>query len=184
MLPTLRESDLLRALSAESVVAVPAEAVWGLSCDPWSWRAVSELLAMKQRPVSKGLILVGSDMQQFSHLLSTLSARDQQTVALSWPGSNTWLVPNRGIYPPWVTGDHDEVAIRVTSAPNLARLCSHWGGPLVSTSANPAGAQPANLRAQVVRYFGTSLPAAAGAVQRSGRPSIIRRLETGEVLRA
>jgi len=182
--PTLREAELLHVLSAEGVVAVPAEAVWGLSCDPWSWHAVSELLALKQRPVNKGLILVGSDMQQFSKLLSPLSERERQTLGLSWPGANTWLVPNQGIYPPWVTGGHEEVAIRVTSAPALARLCNHWGGPLVSTSANPAGAQPANLRSQVVRYFGTSIPTAAGSIQRSGRPSVIRRMETGEVLRA
>ncbi|GIR70127.1 MAG: hypothetical protein CM15mP74_13780 [Halieaceae bacterium] len=37
---------------------LPAEGVWGLSCDPFDELAVTHLLALKQRPVHKGLIVV------------------------------------------------------------------------------------------------------------------------------
>ena len=39
-------------------MACPAEGVWGLSCDPFDELAVKDLLALKQRPVHKGLIVV------------------------------------------------------------------------------------------------------------------------------
>ncbi|MEP1595270.1 MAG: Sua5/YciO/YrdC/YwlC family protein, partial [Halieaceae bacterium] len=52
----------LDALTAGGVVACPTEAVWGLSCDPDNPSAVQRLLALKQRPVAKGLILVASDI--------------------------------------------------------------------------------------------------------------------------
>ena len=52
-------------MAAGGVVACPTEAVWGLSCDPGNEAAVMRLLAMKDRPVDKGLILVAADMAQF-----------------------------------------------------------------------------------------------------------------------
>ena len=55
-----RAPQLAESLWAGGVVACPAEGVWGLSCDPFDEGAVLDLLAMKQREVSKGLIVVGA----------------------------------------------------------------------------------------------------------------------------
>ena len=54
-----RAPQLAQSLWAGGVVACPAEGVWGLSCDPFDEGAVLDLLAMKQREVSKGLIALG-----------------------------------------------------------------------------------------------------------------------------
>src|SRR5690606_32756593 len=118
--------------------ACPTEAVWGLGCDPWNGLAVDRLLALKQRPMKKGLILVAADISQFSELLYDLPEDWQATLKASWPGPNTWLVPHRGRLPGWITGQHASVALRVTDHPLLAELCA-LTGPLVSTSANPSG---------------------------------------------
>ena len=87
------------------------------------------------------------------------------------------------VFPPWVTGQSREVAIRVTSAPALSRLCEEFGGPVVTTSANWAGAQPARHIFQVKRYFGVQIVTVPGQVNLQGLPSTIKRVETGEVLR-
>ena len=102
-------------------MACPAEGVWGLSCNPFDEAAVRNLLAMKQRSVSKGLILAAASSEAFGEVLQGLPLDQQGEVLASWPGPHTWLVPHRGCYPPWVTGDSTEVAIRVTSAP--ASVC-------------------------------------------------------------
>ena len=46
-----------RIVREGGVIAYPTEAVWGLGCDPWNEAAVMRLLALKRRPVQKGLIL-------------------------------------------------------------------------------------------------------------------------------
>ncbi len=166
------------------MVACPAEAVWGLSCDPFSEAAVQTLLAMKGRPVAKGVIVVAGDVAMLEPLLTPLEAGLRAELEMSWPGANTWLLPNRGVFPSWITGDSEEVAVRVSRAPALRALSRALGRPLVSTSANPAGAQPARHGFQVVRYFGAALPRAHGSVDAAAKPSTIRRLGTGEVLRA
>ncbi|WP_240732773.1 L-threonylcarbamoyladenylate synthase [Halioglobus maricola] len=171
-------------LASGGVVACPTEAVWGLSCDPDSESAVAHILDLKQRPVEKGLILVAGSESQLAFLLHDLPPAQRNMLSESWPGGNTWLVPHQNRIQPWVHGAHDTVAVRVTDHPGLRQLCRAWGGPLVSTSANPAGAQPARAAFQVHRYFGDDLVHIfPGSVGRNARPSQIRDL-AGNILRA
>ncbi|MCP5147469.1 MAG: Sua5/YciO/YrdC/YwlC family protein [Pseudomonadales bacterium] len=172
------------ALAAGGVVACPTEAVWGLSCDPWDERAVMRLLELKRRPVSKGLILVAATESQLQFLLQHLSPEQRGQLSAGWPGPVTWLIPHRGRIPPWISGDHDTVAVRVSGHPVVNALCAAWGGPLVSSSANRAGAQAPRAAFQVRRYFGERLDyILAGAVGGSARPSVIRDLASGRILR-
>ncbi len=56
-------------MQAGGVIAYPTEAVWGLGCDPDNPRAVARLLALKQRPWEKGLIMVAARIEQFAPLM-------------------------------------------------------------------------------------------------------------------
>ena len=168
------------------VIAQPTEAVWGLTCDPFNPRAVERLLAIKQRPVEKGLILVSGQAAHFHSLLSplseSLSARFFQQNA--YP--TTWLVPDeQDLVPAYIKGQHASVALRLTDYAVLAELSRIFGGPLVSSSANPAGRAPANSLFRVNQYFKGKidfvLPAALG---KYSAPSEIRDLVTNDVLRA
>ena len=178
-----RISEAAASIEAGGVIACPAEAVWGLSCDPWNLSAVAFLCEMKQRALSKGVIVASGDVAHFAPLLDALDDDGRSRVLSSWPGPVTWLVPNRGYFPSWVTGESNEVAIRVTSAPALSSLCRELDGPVVTTSANWAGAQPAKHLFQVRRYFGSEIAVVPGEVDLAGKPSTIKRIKTGEVLR-
>ncbi|MEM8561468.1 MAG: Sua5/YciO/YrdC/YwlC family protein [Pseudomonadota bacterium] len=171
-------------LAVGGVVACPTEAVWGLSCDPQNENAVNRLLEIKKRPESKGLILVAANEQQLEFLLAELAGTERQQLSRSWPGPNTWLIPHHGLVKSWVHGEHDTVAVRVSDHPVVAGLCLAWGGPLVSTSANPAGSDPPTVQSEVESYFGKTLdyiiPGATGGLD---RPTQIRHLATGDVVR-
>jgi L-threonylcarbamoyladenylate synthase len=140
-------------------------------------------LTLKRRSVHKGLIVVAADAAMFDGVLSFLSPDERQRVRASWPGPNTWLVPNQGVFPDWITGDSTEVAIRVTSALPLKQLSESFGGPLVSTSANPAGLPPPHYLWSLRRYFGVTLPAMPGMLEKAGKPSTIRRVGDGTLVR-
>lgn len=179
-----RVRRLAKQMRAGGVCAYPTEAVWGLGCDPFNLSAVSRILALKQRSVSKGLILVAADIQQFEPYLSELSTQQYQLLLGSWPGPNTWLVPHNGMSAPWVHGDFSSVALRVSAHPIVVGLCRAFGGPIVSTSANPQGLNPAISAMDVNRYFNGLLDGIApGSVDSAAQPSIIRDLETGVIVR-
>jgi L-threonylcarbamoyladenylate synthase len=173
-----------QAAKAGEVIAYPTEAVWGLGVDPANEQALERLLTLKSRPPSKGLILIAANVAQVAPWLDPLSPAQRAQLESSWPGPVTWLVPNRGIASSWVTGQFATVALRVTAHPDVQALCLAFGGPLVSTSANPQGLAPARSRAQVTRYFGKQVKVLKSAQLGSrSQPSEIRDLATGRIQR-
>lgn len=173
-----------RAIQTGKVVAYPTEAVWGLGCDPFNTHAVRRILSLKKRDPAKGLILVAADMAQLEFLLADLPAQQRATLAASWPGPVTWLIPHQGKLPAVVTGMHDSVAVRVSAHPVVRALCQWVGGVIVSTSANPQGLAPARWGYRARRYFGQSVIYAPGQVDLQARPSTIRDLSSGHTLRS
>ena len=66
----------------------------------------------------------------------------------------------------------------------VGELCAAFGGPVVSTSANTAGAPPARDADTVSHQFGAAVHVLDGPLGGHSRPSTIRDLRSGEVLRA
>ena len=173
-------------LRAGGVIAYPTEGVWGLGCDPFDEAAVRRLLALKQRAVDKGVILVGADAAQFEGLAdwNALPRARVDEIRASWPGPHTWIVPATARVPRWITGAHDGIALRASAHPVVAALCGAFGGAIVSTSANTAGA-PAPRRFEDLEP--SIRDAVDGCVEgeTGGRegPSDIRDARSGAVLR-
>ena len=178
-------ADAVAALRAGGVIAYPTEAVWGLGCDPDDAAALTRLLHLKARDPAKGVILVAASLAQFAPWLEGLTAAQRAPLEASWPGPTTWLVPDNGRAHALVRGDHDRVALRVSDHPLVIALCEAAGGPVVSTSANRAGEPPAMSADEIRRVFGDELDAVLeGALGGLERPSTIRDLATGRVLRS
>ena len=175
------------ALRRGGVVAYPTEAVWGLGCDPLDETAVMRLLAIKQRTVDKGLILVAGSVEQLDGLVdwATLPPERRDAVEAGWPGPNTWIVPCTARVPAWISGGHAGVAARVSAHPVVVALCTAFGRPIVSTSANLSGQPPAFSRYVLDPALLAQLDAVApGETGGLAAPTAIRDARTGEVLRA
>ncbi|WP_437611121.1 L-threonylcarbamoyladenylate synthase type 1 TsaC [Erwinia sp. V71] len=172
-------------LQQQAVIAYPTEAVFGLGCDPDSESAVLQLLALKQRPVEKGLILIAADYQQLQPYLAdeTLSAEQRERMFSRWPGPVTWVVPASASTPRWLTGRFDSIAVRVSDHSGVQQLCRAFGKPLVSTSANLTGEEPCRSVAEVQAQFGIDFPVLVGETGGRLNPSEIRDAVTGEQIR-
>lgn len=187
-MPTpLTPAEAATALHGGGVIAYPTEAVWGLGCDPFDEAAVTRLLAIKHRPVDKGLILIAGALAQLDGLLDwqALPPARRDEVLASWPGANTWIVPTTPRVPRWITGNHDGVAVRISAHPTVIALCAAFAGPLVSTSANLGGEPPAFARDALdprllAQLDGISLGETGGLAS----PTPIRDARSGAQLRA
>ncbi|MDQ3511502.1 MAG: Sua5/YciO/YrdC/YwlC family protein [Pseudomonadota bacterium] len=178
--------DAAVAVRRGGVIAYPTEAVWGLGCDPFREAAVMRLLAIKQREVGKGLILIAGSLEQLDGLLdwSRLDRAQYERVLASWPGPGTWIVPATSRLPRWITGDHDSAAVRVSAHPEVVALAAACAGTLVSTSANFSGQAPALVRGQLAPALLEVIDGVtAGETGGRSAPSTIRDAISGAVLR-
>ncbi len=109
-----------RIIHQGGVVAYPTEAVYGFGCDPLDAHAVARLLELKQRPESKGLILIASHAEQLRPFVDDL---DQwlPKIGKEWPGAHTFLLPAANDLPRWVNGGNNKIACRVTTHPDCLR---------------------------------------------------------------
>lgn len=175
----------VKQVQQEAVIAYPTEAVFGLGCDPDSESAVMALLALKQRPVEKGLILIAANFQQLQPYIDDLKLSPEQKEKMfsSWPGPVTWVVPASAATPAWLTGRFASIAVRVTNHPDVQQLCRALNKPLVSTSANLTGLSPCRTAGEVHQQFGNEFPVLQGETGGRNNPSEIRDALTGELIR-
>ena len=192
MIPDRMSRDLsiheaATVLQTGGVVAYPTEGVWGLGCDPRDQEAVLRLLAIKQRTVGKGLILIASHLDQLRPFLdiAAMPIDNLAAVLASWPGPHTWVMPASSDAPQWITGVHTGIAVRISAHAPVIELCNAFGGALVSTSANLSG-QPAprtrmGLDPELLRQVEGVLHGETGG---RSAPTVIHDAITGAALRS
>ena len=184
-----------------NLLAYPTEAVWGLGCDPFNEHAVTQILAIKQRPIEKGMIVIAPNLASITEFFAPLPEHCQPPILTSWRNNSsqnqatTWLFPIPQhlpvSIPDWVTGGRATLAIRLIQQPNIAKLCEQLISPanpygfLISTSCNPTGQPPAITQAQAQAYFGDFPNVDYFAADTLGytQPSQIRDAITGELVR-
>ncbi len=174
-------------LHGGGVLAYPTEAVFGLGCDPHDRLAFERLFALKQRPGTRGVLLIAADFAQVERYIELAAVPEEvlRQVRASWPGPHTWIFPRSAAVPAWVAGAHAGIALRVTAHEPAAALCRAFGGALVSTSANPHGQPPARSAQVVAKYFGDALDGLLDAPLGSqASPTTIRDALSGAIIRA
>jgi len=174
----------VRWIIGGGIVAYPTEAVFGLGCNPSDPLAVARLLAIKRRPVDRGLILVAARRAQLDPWLQPLPDRLEQRLQRGWPGPTTWLVPAAADCPGWLTGQHTTLAVRVSAHPLVKALCERLGGALVSTSANRHHQPPARSVLGVQLRFAADIDyILSGPLGGRQQPTTIRDLVSGQTVR-
>ncbi len=173
----------LKTIKRQGVIAYPTEGVWGLGCDPFSRSAVDKILSLKKRSVDQGLLLVATDISQFDPFLEGLERKYHEELDRNWPGPITFLVPDNGSAPRWIVGKHKTLGLRVSDHSLIKTLCA-LTGPLVSTSANISGLPPIKSADEIEEVFDQEIDyVLAGELGKLGKPTQIKDILTGEVLR-
>jgi len=126
-----------RIIRNSGIVTCPTEGVFGLSCLPGDIHAIERILTIKQRDPSQGLILIAANLAQLKPWIDT-----DQEIPCDPMNPVTWVVPASSAVPPWISGRHTSVAVRISSHPVAAALCTAADSALVSTSANISGRAP------------------------------------------
>ena len=164
------------------IIAYPTESCFGLGCDPDNQAAVAAIARLKGRSLEQGFILIGDSISQIQPYCETLSKEEYDTIQGSWPGPTTWLIPSNTHS--WLTGKHPTLAVRVPGHDLAREICSVFGKPIISTSANPHGQPSAKSAREVDTYFQNQVDLIIdGHIGHQENPSAIIDLKSGQKIR-
>jgi len=170
-------------LKGGGLIAYPTESCYGLGCDPRNGRAVQRLLRLKQRPQSRGLLLIADRFERLAPFVAPLDTQKRTSLKQWWPGPVTLLLPASRRTPRWLRGSHDSIGVRVTAHPEAASLCRRLGMALVSSSANRSGLRPLKTYADCARAFGRDVLVLRGKIGKRKSPSTIIDFKSGRLIR-
>lgn len=180
---TTKLQATIATLRSGGVIAYPTESCFGLGCDPHNTNAIKQLLTIKHRSPTKGLILIAASIKQAQKYVYTGGTLSNDILG-SWPGPHTWLLPPKKNTRQLLRGNSPLLAIRVTAHPTAKRICELFGGAIVSTSANLTGKPMLTTAKLVQRHFGRRLDSiVALPIGNDTMPSQIHHGLTGKILR-
>ncbi len=135
------------------LVAYPTDTVYGLGTDPFNIVAVKNLLKVKKRDKELGLPILVSD-EEVARRVAEFTPEADLLSRNFWPGALTLVLRTRVKFPSMVTGNRENIAVRLPShkVPQLLAKCIN--GILIGTSANISGKPPALNADQVQEQIG------------------------------
>lgn len=116
----------------------PTDTIWGLGCDATHAAAVARLYALKERDLSKSMLVLLPSPEAALALAPRLTEAHLRLLLSSRP--TTVLVPVEegcGLVPQLINGGY--IGLRLPQHPFCQQLLQALGSPLVSTSANLSG---------------------------------------------
>jgi L-threonylcarbamoyladenylate synthase len=125
-------------LAAGDLLIFPTDTLYALGGRALDPAAARRIRAAKGRE-AKPLPVIASDLEQVTTLAADMPAAALRLAERFWPGPLTVILASRGEVPEEVTAGTASVAVRVPGLALARRLCE-GAGPLISTSANLAGA--------------------------------------------
>lgn len=181
LLPSLRDERLRKLLNDGEVVVLPTDTVYGLAARAQEKSAVIRLYALKGRHNKPGTVIAAS-IDQLASL--GIKRRYLSAVEHLWPGALSVVVPT-GSELGYLDQGKGSLPMRVVADPQLADLLERTG-PLVTTSANLPGEDPATTVREAQGYFADQVSVYVDGGDLSGRePSTIIRIvdDAIEILR-
>lgn len=131
-------SDAIASLKSGGVILYPSDTIWGLGCDARMDASIEKIVAIKNRPENKGLILLISKIEQLSEYV-------EQVPEIAWDLVEFAEDPLTIIYPKGknvsvhLLGPDGSIAIRLLKDEFCKGLVYRYQRGIVSTSANFSG---------------------------------------------
>ena len=174
-------SKAVKLLTANKLVAIPTETVYGLAGNIYSEQAIKSIFETKKRPFFNPLIVHIPCMDVLSTIVSHVPEKAKLLAQAFWPGSMTLVLKKQSNIPDLITAGKDTVAVRIPNHPLTLELLKQLPFPLAAPSANPFGNISPTKPEHVARYFENNIEMVLdGGACTSGIESTIIGFENNE----
>ncbi len=143
------------------VFLCPTDTIYGLSARASDEQAIDRIKKLKEREDTRFIVLLATT-EQLKEFDIKLNQRQKELLACLWPG-------------PVTVAFDDSRAFRVPDYPELRELIQTIG-PIVSTSANKHGEQPAKRVAEAEAIFGKEVDEYIDVGELAGNASTVIKI--------
>ena len=140
-------------LTAEQLVAIPTETVYGLAGNIFSEKAIKSIFSTKKRPFFNPLIVHIPSVNSLDNIVTDIPEKAKKLANAFWPGSMTLVLKKSDKIPDLITANKNTVAVRVPNHPTTLKLLQKLPFPLAAPSANPFGSISPTKAEHVEGYF-------------------------------
>ena len=141
-------SAAVAELCRGGVILYPTDTIWGIGCDAHNSQAVRRVFEIKHRAESKALITLVHSLAALDRIVDEVPEVAEQLIDVAVDPITIIYDRGRNVAPELLAED-GSIGVRLTREPFSAGLCAAFGGPIVSTSANISGAEPAHCFADI-----------------------------------
>ncbi len=121
------------------VVIFPTASLYGLAADIFDKAAVQKIFYIKQRVLSKPLLILIKEIGQLEKLVCDVPEVAMRLITRFWPGDVTLVFKARSFLPEILTGGTKKIGIRLPSQKTALTLVKKLDNPVTGTSANISG---------------------------------------------
>ena len=136
-------ANAVKVLRGGGLILYPTDTIWGIGCDATNLEAVKRLFSLKKRPGAKAMISLVDSISTLTKWVEFIPENAKAEIRNN-PGLPLTIIYDspHGIAIPLLAEDKS-AAFRITEHYFSKKLCSGLGKPIVSTSSNFSGDNPA-----------------------------------------
>ncbi len=132
-----RLGKALETLNKPGVILAPTETVYGISCSAFEESQIERIYNIKQRPKNKSFIVLVDSEKMIEQFVNRLSPSEKELLNDIHP--TTVILSDVKNLPKSLMAEDGSLAFRITQHPEIKKLISMFGSPIISTSANITG---------------------------------------------
>lgn len=121
------------------VVIFPTHYLYGLGADAQNPDAIERVYQIKQRPLTKPLLILAKEPTSLDQLVQHIPANARQLMDRFWPGDITLVFAAKDSLPQNLTSGTGKIGVRLPQHPVAVALTNAVQSPITATSANLAG---------------------------------------------
>ncbi len=151
--PLRPETSILKKaveiLKKGEVIALPTDTFYALGADGLNSEAIKRVYEIKGRDYKKPILLLISDREQISSLVSEIPPVAERLISYFWPGPLTIIFKASAKIPSVLMGEGDKIGVRIPDNLVVREVSRLLRGPITGTSANLSG-EPSPVSAESV----------------------------------
>lgn len=121
------------------VVIFPTRYLYGLGADAQNPDAVERVYQIKQRPLTKPLLILAKQPESLHQLVQHIPKNARQLMSRFWPGDITLVFEAKETLLENLTAGTGKIGVRLPQHPVAVALTNAVQSPITATSANLAG---------------------------------------------